>query len=72
LDTNVLTQAFTITCKTSCGTTGLGNAQICTTNAECPKGTCSVYSCQGQQIEACEAPGPSADCMMVGQVIDKP
>jgi hypothetical protein len=49
---------FKISCQTgtTCPTGGLASAQICKTNAECSTGSCSLYSCQGNTTEACQAP----------------
>jgi hypothetical protein len=65
--TNLISGAFTISCQTSCGS-GLGKAQVCTTNAECPGGTCSIYSCEGNITQACSSPAASF-CSKVGEVI---
>jgi hypothetical protein len=55
---------FTISCVT--GTTcpsDVAAAQVCKTNAECPGGACTLYTCQGQVTEACSAPSPICTSM---------
>ena len=54
---------FSISCQTgtTCPTGGFASAQICKTNAECSTGACSIYNCQGQNTEACQAPS-AIDC----------
>jgi hypothetical protein len=49
---------FAITCQPGpkCPTGGLTSVQICTTNAECMGGSCSIYSCLGQITQSCTAP----------------
>jgi len=63
LDVTDINGDFKISCQsgTTCPAGTLAGAQICKTNAECSTGTCSIWTCNGQVTEACQAPSP-IDC----------
>jgi hypothetical protein len=61
--TSIISETFDITCQAAPCPSGIANGQICKTNAECSTGSCSVYMCVGQTLEACASPNASCKKM---------